>query len=175
MRKILLASAALATISFMNTRADAQSTSPTFAPPTSVGVTSLPALPAGSNSIGTVVLGAGSAAVGSVTVSSLPSLPAGSNLIGTVNTLPATLTPTGFQQITSLSTATSLTVPATSTMAVIEVEGAPVRWRDDGTAPTASVGMGQGTFIQQEYRGNLSAIQFIQQSSGAILNISYYH
>jgi hypothetical protein len=52
-----------------------------------VGVSSLPSIPTGSNSIGTVVLGAGSAAVGNVGVSSLPSIPTGSNTIGNVNVL----------------------------------------------------------------------------------------
>jgi hypothetical protein len=58
-----------------------------------VDVTSLPALPAGTNSIGTVILGAGTAAIGKLTansgvdigdvdVTSLPSLPAGTNAIG---------------------------------------------------------------------------------------------
>ena len=60
-----------------------------------VDVTSLPALPAGTNSIGTVILGAGTAAIGKLTansgvdigdvdVTSLPSIPAGTNSIGTV-------------------------------------------------------------------------------------------
>ena len=60
-----------------------------------VDVTSLPALPAGTNSIGTVILGAGTAAIGKlsansgvdigdVDVTSLPALPAGTNSIGTV-------------------------------------------------------------------------------------------
>ena len=61
-----------------------------------VDVTSLPALPAGTNSIGTVILGAGTAAVGKlsansgvdigdVDVTSLPALPAGTNTIGKVD------------------------------------------------------------------------------------------
>jgi hypothetical protein len=55
-----------------------------------VGVSSLPALPAGSNAIGTVgvtslpALPAGSNAIGTVGVTSLPALPAGSNTIGNV-------------------------------------------------------------------------------------------
>jgi hypothetical protein len=60
-----------------------------------VDVTSLPSIPAGTNSIGTVILGAGTAAIGKlsansgvdigdVDVTSLPALPAGTNSIGTV-------------------------------------------------------------------------------------------
>jgi hypothetical protein len=50
-------------------------------------------------------------------------------------------TPLGYQQITSLSSATALTVPTGATVAVIIPETQAIRWRDDGTNPTASVGM----------------------------------
>jgi hypothetical protein len=87
---------------------------------------------------------------------------------------PYVYTPLGYQQITSLGTAQSLTVPGTATVAFITVEGAAVRWRDDGTAPTASIGMPVGTGVQITYSGTLSAIQFIQQAASATLNISYF-
>jgi hypothetical protein len=88
----------------------------------------------------------------------------------------------GYQQITSLSSATGLTVPQRSaegllqqpTMAVIIVEGASVRYRDDGVAPTASVGMPLEVGVILIFDGDLSNIKFIQQSAGAKLNVSYY-
>lgn len=86
-------------------------------------------------------------------------------------------TPLGYQQITSLSAAQSLTVPAGATQAVIYVETQAVRYRDDGTAPTASVGAPlavTGTGQPLVYTGTLSAIQFIEQTSGAKLDILYY-
>jgi len=46
-----------------------------------------------------------------------------------------------FEQITDLSSATGITVPAGTKSCDIFIEGANVRYRDDGTAPTASVGM----------------------------------
>ena len=49
-----------------------------------------------------------------------------------------------------------------------------VRWRDDGTAPTASVGMPLAAGETLNYDGDLNRIRFIQQSSGAVLNVSYY-
>ena len=49
--------------------------------------------------------------------------------------------PKGYQRITSLSASTALTVPTGARLALIEAEGVAIRWRDDGTAPTASVGM----------------------------------
>jgi hypothetical protein len=83
--------------------------------------------------------------------------------------------PLGYQQITSLSSATALTIPAGAQYALITCEVANVRWRDDGSAPTASVGMILATGSTLVYEvGNLALIQFIQVSSGAILNVSYY-
>ena len=84
-------------------------------------------------------------------------------------------TPLGFQQITSLSSAAGLTVPAEADMAVFTVDAASVRWRDDGTAPTASVGMTiRDTDAPFEYTGDLALIQFIAVSGSPVLNVSYY-
>ena len=88
----------------------------------------------------------------------------------------------GYQQITSLSSATKLTLPTTDptglsctpAFALIVAETQGVRWRDDGVAPTASVGMPLAAGIPLQYDGDLSKIQFIQQSASAKLNISYY-
>lgn len=89
------------------------------------------------------------------------------------------LTPISYQQITAttLAAATSLTLPTTytATSAVFCVETANVRWRDDGVAPTASVGMiapyGQPCWA---YTGSLSAIQFIAASGSPVLDVTYY-
>ena len=83
--------------------------------------------------------------------------------------LKAVTTCMGYQQITSLSSAANLTVPVTApnglnakpVFALIVCEGQGIRWRDDKTAPTASI-------------GDLINIQFIEQVAGAKLNISYY-
>lgn len=80
----------------------------------------------------------------------------------------------GYQQITSLSASTALTVPVGSTMALICVEATAVRWRDDGVAPTASVGMPVAADRCFQYSVSLSAIRFIQQAGGAVLNVNYY-
>ncbi len=88
----------------------------------------------------------------------------------------------GYQQITSLSSATNLTVPTTDpsglnakpTIALITPEGQAVRWRDDATAPTASVGMPLAVGVTLQYDGDLTKIRFIEQTAGAKLNISYY-
>lgn len=88
----------------------------------------------------------------------------------------------GYQQITSLSSATGLTVPTTDknglnakpTLALIVAETQAVRWRDDGVAPTASVGMPLAAGVTLQYDGDLSKIRFIEQVGGGKLNISYY-
>jgi hypothetical protein len=84
------------------------------------------------------------------------------------------LTPLGYQQITSLTAATALTVPTGATLAIVYVEAQAVRYRDDGVAPTTTIGMPLISGAQFQYAGTLSAIQFIAESAGAILNISYY-
>jgi hypothetical protein len=83
-------------------------------------------------------------------------------------------TANGYQQITSLSAATALTVPTGSTTAVIIAEAQAVRYRDDGTDPSASVGMPMAVGVTLTYTGPLSKIKFIEQTGGAKLNISYY-
>lgn len=76
----------------------------------------------------------------------------------------------GFQQLTP-TVATNLTVPNGATLAVI-VSAASFTWRDDGTAPTATVGMVWPANVPLYYNGNLSKIQVIN-ASGTV-NVSYY-
>lgn len=80
----------------------------------------------------------------------------------------------GYQQITSLSSAAGLTVPQGATLALIVPETQNVRWRDDGTDPTASVGMPIFVGASLSYDGDFNKIKFIEESASAKLNISYY-
>ena len=90
--------------------------------------------------------------------------------------------PLGYQQITSLSSATHLTLPTPPAgflvgYVVIQCEGAgtdSVRWRDDGTAPTSSVGMMLDGGQELDYTGDPTMIQFIVDAGSPKLNISYY-
>jgi hypothetical protein len=96
--------------------------------------------------------------------------------------LKAITTRLGYQQITALSSATALTVPLTDVnglncrpaIALITPETQAVRWRDDGVAPTATVGMPLATGVTLQYDGDLTKIQFIEQTASAKINISYY-
>lgn len=70
--------------------------------------------------------------------------------------------------------AKALIVPAGALAAQITVSGANVRYRDDGVAPTATVGMPVFQATSWLYSGPLTAIQFIAQSGNATLDVSYY-
>jgi len=80
----------------------------------------------------------------------------------------------GYEQITSLSGVVALTVPQGATYAVITPEVAAVRWRDDGTDPTSSVGFPLQPDAVLRTDGPLPALRFIQASAGAVLNVMYY-
>lgn len=92
-----------------------------------------------------------------------------------VLTQPGYVSPAGYVQLTSLGSATALSsIPVDTRMALIQPEAQAVRWRDDGTNPSATVGMPLAVGTTLVYTGNLTAIKFIEQTSGAKLNIVYY-
>jgi hypothetical protein len=96
------------------------------------------------------------------------------NIVGGFG-LPYTYTPLGCQQITNLGSATGFaSVPSGATLAVITVEGASVRYRDDGTSPTASVGLLLPIGGPWPYSGSLSAVQFIQTTTSAAIDVAFY-
>ncbi len=89
----------------------------------------------------------------------------------------------GYQQLATLSSAVGLTVPARDPLtgmdmkanfALIVAETQDVRWRDDGTDPTASVGMLLKAGVIFQYDGDLKKIKFIETTGSAKVNVSYY-
>lgn len=86
----------------------------------------------------------------------------------------------GYFQIPAASLATayalsSLPIPKGAKYALIQVEASSVRWRDDGTAPTTTVGMIQApTDGIVGFMANLQTLQFIAESGSPILDISFY-
>lgn len=66
-------------------------------------------------------------------------------------------------------------IPAGTTRVKISVEAQAIRWRDDGTMPTAAIGMPQavGTTLDYQER-DLANLRFFGQALGAILNITFY-
>lgn len=83
----------------------------------------------------------------------------------------------GYQQITGLTTAQKLSIPLGTKTILIQPEAQGVRWRDDGIAPTATVGYPLGAGNELRYTGsfaNMQTLQFIAQTAGAVLNVTYY-
>ena len=89
-------------------------------------------------------------------------------------TVAGSLIPAGYQQIAGLAGVTSLTVPPGARIAVISVSGSGVRYRDDGTAPTAALGMPIAAGGSLTYVGALAALQLIPQIGNPTLDIAYY-
>lgn len=97
------------------------------------------------------------------------------------------LRPRGYQPISATSsTAVSITISAASAAsatlpvpdyALISPETQGIRWRDDGTAPTAAVSGGFPLAVGQtlEYDGPVASLQFIAQAGTATVNVSLYN
>lgn len=86
------------------------------------------------------------------------------------------LKPLGYVQLTGITAGQKLTVPAGARYARLRAEAQDVRFRDDGTAPTATVGdlLRATDTAGLFYDGSLAALQFTPASAGAILNVSFY-
>ena len=69
---------------------------------------------------------------------------------------------------------TTLTVPAGATLAEICVEGANVRYRDDGVAASSSLGIPVGVGTCFPYSGPLAGLSFSAQSGSPTIDVSYY-
>jgi len=91
-----------------------------------------------------------------------------------MTTVPGHLIPISFQQITTVSASIGLTVPDKTVLAVIQPEAQNVRYRDDGVAPTAAIGMKLIANDFLFYTGDMAAIRFIEEAASAKLNITYY-
>lgn len=97
----------------------------------------------------------------------------------------ATFSQTGVQNALSIAgTATSLTIPTGiyPSHCIIQVTGANIRWRADGTAPTTAIGIqvAAGTNIEfmdpmVNYEGLIRAISFIADDAGtATLEVAFF-
>lgn len=89
-------------------------------------------------------------------------------------TIPGELECVGYEQITDLSAAVALNPPAGARLAFMIVEAAAVRYRTDGVDPTATVGMPIKANTIVMFDDGIFDKKFIEQSSGAILNVEYY-
>ncbi|MHC4988082.1 MAG: hypothetical protein ACYTFX_06250 [Planctomycetota bacterium] len=95
--------------------------------------------------------------------------------MGNVNVLPGKLRPLGYGQDTTVSAASALpSIPAGARLALIQALTQNVRWRDDGTDPTAAIGYQLAAGSELAYTGNLDAIKFIEEAASAEINVCYY-
>src|SRR6185312_2208443 len=78
------------------------------------------------------------------------------------------------QMALAVGTNTTLAVPAGATLAEICVEGASVRYRDDGTAATSSLGIPVASGTCFQYSGPLASLSFTAQSGSPTIDVSYY-
>lgn len=81
----------------------------------------------------------------------------------------------------ALTTATALTVPPNTTLAVIQADGVAgtenhcLRWRDDGTAPTATTGMAMNVGDTLNYSVVGFPIQLINANGATCtITVAYY-
>jgi hypothetical protein len=89
------------------------------------------------------------------------------------------IAPLGYCQLTSVSSATAVSscsggIPQRAAWAVICIETAAIRYRDDGTDPTTSVGMPLAAGQCMGYRSKLSALKVIAQTGSPVVNIAFY-
>lgn len=89
------------------------------------------------------------------------------------------LTALGYCQIASIDASTALSacaggVPTGANFAVIQPEAQAIRYRDDGTAPTTTVGYPVAVGASFTRSGNLSNVRVISATSGAKLNVLFY-
>lgn len=90
-----------------------------------------------------------------------------------------TRTSLGYFNSNALSSAVSLaviaggTIPTNTTRALVIIEGSTVRWRSDGVAPTASIGMPAqiGDVIEFDQK-QLDSVKLI--GAGATVHVEFY-
>jgi len=81
----------------------------------------------------------------------------------------------GHQQRATLTSAIGLTIPAGTAKVLLTVTGQPVRWRGDGTNPTATVGsvIPVGVPLMLEI-SQLEALRFIETAATAVLDAVFF-
>lgn len=86
-----------------------------------------------------------------------------------------TLAAGGYRRVSASGSVFSLPDPPEGTRrAIVQAEGGDLRWRDDGTDPTANLGMRIPAGGELRYDGADMAVLKLFGASGAIANISYY-
>ena len=89
------------------------------------------------------------------------------------------ISPLGYCQLTSIASSTLVSscfggIPALSGWAVICIDTNAIRWRDDGVAPTAAVGMPVAAGQCMFYSGTFATLRVIAQTGSPVVNINFY-
>jgi hypothetical protein len=110
-------------------------------------------------------------------VNSGSGVPAGTTIVSQTSGTPGGAGIYVTSQATTSSTAalTSGGVPPGANTAALASDTAAVRYRDDGAAPTASVGFPISTTCVILYVATLPKVQFIAETGSPVLNIAFYH
>lgn len=92
---------------------------------------------------------------------------------------PAFAASQGYQQLTSLSATTAANLPSIPSSpgpgsVLIAVETQAIRWRDDASDPTATVGMPVAAGQTLCYGNEIARFRVISQTAGATVNVTYY-
>lgn len=93
--------------------------------------------------------------------------------------------PLGYAKSSAVDAATSVSsltfdgqgapgIPLSTKTLLIVPEVQAVRWKDNGTAPTAALGQPLAVGSELRYTGNPANIQFISQTAGALINVTAF-
>lgn len=83
----------------------------------------------------------------------------------------------GYQQFAAgaVDTATALTVPDGASVAIFKPAAQAIRFRDDGTNPTAAIGYPVAVGAEYVYASSsLPRVRIIASTAGAALDVLYY-
>lgn len=83
---------------------------------------------------------------------------------------------TSFQPNIPLTEATALTPPPQANVAIIEIAGGPIRWTNDGTTPSETIGLTQQAGDKIVYVGPLKLFTAIElnPASPATMTVAYF-
>lgn len=65
-------------------------------------------------------------------------------------------------------------IPNGTQKLLIQCAAQAIRWRDDGTAPTAAVGYPIAVGVDFVFTGNFANLRLIAQTAGAVVNLVAY-
>lgn len=99
-------------------------------------------------------------------------MPAGK--VSRVATGQSYMEPNGFSRLTAATAVGLGTVPDGTTLAMIQCETQELRWRDDGSNPTAAVGMLLPVKTILYYSGPMASFKMIEVAASAVVNVTFY-